>query len=490
MKTLNRSHRLLLVCATMAATAALAQGVPATVSFTGNLTNSGAPVSGTHSFIFSLYDSATAGTGIVVWTETQGSLTVTSGLVYADLGAVTPFTPTILNGAPLFLEVRVDGNALTPRLAFQSVAYAMRAAVANTSETLGALTPADVVTVAGAQTISGAKTFSSPIAASISGNAATVTNGLYSTSTYSDPAWLTSLAGSKITGAVANATNAVNASTVTNGLYSTGAYADPAWLTSLAGAKITGTVANATNATTAASANAVAANVITPSDLNAAAGPAVGQVPSKATTDTFTWVTPVTSVGATSPLSSTGGAAPSISLPVCAEGQILKVVGGVWACAADLNRLVNVIQAGAGGSIVISSTTVTSVYAVPVTVAAGDSLSIIGQYGYWGNGTTGGVACTAGQCTQVYFYVVPCYQASGSGTWTTFGQNAFFWDGANDVALGSLTPRRGGLSVTGDLTLGTAGTYQVGICAYRTAAGVAYMDVNVFYPGVLIIQRH
>lgn len=37
---------------------------------------------------------------------------------------------------------------------------------------------------------------------SISGNAATVTNGLYSTGSYADPTWLTSLAGSKITGTI------------------------------------------------------------------------------------------------------------------------------------------------------------------------------------------------------------------------------------------------------------------------------------------------
>lgn len=37
---------------------------------------------------------------------------------------------------------------------------------------------------------------------SISGNSATVTNGLYSTGTYSNPSWLTTLAGSKITGTI------------------------------------------------------------------------------------------------------------------------------------------------------------------------------------------------------------------------------------------------------------------------------------------------
>ena len=43
---------------------------------------------------------------------------------------------------------------------------------------------------------------------SIGGNAATVTNGVYTTGTYSDPAWITALAGSKISGTVASATTA------------------------------------------------------------------------------------------------------------------------------------------------------------------------------------------------------------------------------------------------------------------------------------------
>jgi hypothetical protein len=87
---------------------------------------------------------------------------------------------------------------------------------------------------------------------SISGNATTVTNGVYTTGAYSDPAWITTLAGTKVTGAVANATNAINAtnaSTVTNGVYTTGVYADPAWITAIAGSKITGPVASATNVT-------------------------------------------------------------------------------------------------------------------------------------------------------------------------------------------------------------------------------------------------
>jgi hypothetical protein len=37
---------------------------------------------------------------------------------------------------------------------------------------------------------------------SIGGNAGTVTNGVYTTGSYADPTWITSLAGSKITGTI------------------------------------------------------------------------------------------------------------------------------------------------------------------------------------------------------------------------------------------------------------------------------------------------
>ena len=59
-----------------------------------------------------------------------------------------------------------------------------------------------VVKLTGNQTIEGTKTFSSTITGSISGNAGTVTNGVVTTGSYSNPTWITSLAGSKITGTV------------------------------------------------------------------------------------------------------------------------------------------------------------------------------------------------------------------------------------------------------------------------------------------------
>ena len=124
------------------------------------------------------------------------------------------------------------------------------------------------------------------ITGSISGNAATVTNGVYTTGSYANPSWIASLGWSKITGTptttsgygitdaittanigsqsvnyantAGSASTATSASSVpwsgitskpttlsgfgiTDGVSTGGSYANPSWLTSLAWSKITGT---------------------------------------------------------------------------------------------------------------------------------------------------------------------------------------------------------------------------------------------------------
>jgi len=77
---------------------------------------------------------------------------------------------------------------------------------------------------------------------SCTGNAATVTNGFYTTSSFylgtTSIAVNRASASQSLTGISIDG----NAETVTNGVYTTGSYADPTWITSLAGSKITGTI--------------------------------------------------------------------------------------------------------------------------------------------------------------------------------------------------------------------------------------------------------
>jgi outer membrane lipoprotein SlyB len=58
---------------------------------------------------------------------------------------------------------------------------------------------------------------SSQFIGSLTGNASTVTNGVYTNGSYADPTWITSLAGSKVSGNISG-----NAGSVTNGVYTTG----------------------------------------------------------------------------------------------------------------------------------------------------------------------------------------------------------------------------------------------------------------------------
>ena len=75
-------------------------------------------------------------------------------------------------------------------------------------------------------------------AGALVGNADTVTSGLYSTGSYSDPAWLASLSGAKITGNISG-----QAGSVLDGVTTTGSYSNPAWLTSVLGSIVSGDIA-------------------------------------------------------------------------------------------------------------------------------------------------------------------------------------------------------------------------------------------------------
>ncbi len=64
---------------------------------------------------------------------------------------------------------------------------------------IGTSSPSARLTVNGEISATGGS-FTTPITGSVTSNAGSVTNGVYTTGSYADPAWLTALAGAKIKG--------------------------------------------------------------------------------------------------------------------------------------------------------------------------------------------------------------------------------------------------------------------------------------------------
>ncbi|MCA9678327.1 MAG: hypothetical protein KC464_25090, partial [Myxococcales bacterium] len=147
MRTLPRLVPLVVV-AGLLGVASTAHAVPSTVSFTARITDGDTPVDGTVTLHVAIYDADAAGT--LLWEETQADVPAAQGLVYASLGAVDPtgngLDGAVFTGQPVFLELTVDGDTLSPRIPIESVPYAVRAQVADTATALEGFDPGDVIT--------------------------------------------------------------------------------------------------------------------------------------------------------------------------------------------------------------------------------------------------------------------------------------------------------------------------------------------------------
>jgi hypothetical protein len=104
--------------------------VPPTISFTARINDGGTALGGAHNFVFRLFDAETGGTER--WAETHTSISVEQGLVAVALGSHAPLTPAILTGEPLWIEVTLDSETMSPRLPLRTVPYAARAGDAAT----------------------------------------------------------------------------------------------------------------------------------------------------------------------------------------------------------------------------------------------------------------------------------------------------------------------------------------------------------------------
>jgi len=103
---------------------------PKLVNYQGYLTDSvGAPITGTRSMVFGLYNAASAGT--LLWSETQASVVVSNGIYQVNLGSVTPLALSF--NQQYYLGIAVGGDPeMTPRQPLTGTPYALGLAPGST----------------------------------------------------------------------------------------------------------------------------------------------------------------------------------------------------------------------------------------------------------------------------------------------------------------------------------------------------------------------
>jgi hypothetical protein len=105
-----------------------ASSVPQLINYQGRLTNAaGQPLTGPVTMVFALFESATPGPEPPLWSETQNSVQVNQGIYNILLGSVNPLPASVFKTQPVFLEISVNGQILSPRTQITSVAYAQNA---------------------------------------------------------------------------------------------------------------------------------------------------------------------------------------------------------------------------------------------------------------------------------------------------------------------------------------------------------------------------
>ncbi len=105
-------------------------GVPLKINFQGRLDESGQPVDGTKTFVFRIYDVSSGGTPL--WVSQPQTIGVAKGVFSAELSAGTLSdlsTPSNISTAtfsgPRYVEIVVNGQALSPYQEMASAPYAL-----------------------------------------------------------------------------------------------------------------------------------------------------------------------------------------------------------------------------------------------------------------------------------------------------------------------------------------------------------------------------
>ncbi|MFH1775945.1 MAG: hypothetical protein ABH952_00050, partial [Candidatus Omnitrophota bacterium] len=108
--------------------------VPHLINYQGRLTDtSNAPLNGSYSITFRIFDAETAGT--MLWEETQASVVVQKGIFSVLLGSVTNLG--LAFDIPYFLEIKVGTEVMSPRQRITSAGYAIRAETAENANAVG-----------------------------------------------------------------------------------------------------------------------------------------------------------------------------------------------------------------------------------------------------------------------------------------------------------------------------------------------------------------
>jgi hypothetical protein len=103
--------------------------IPKKVNYQARLTDTdtGEPITGTHSMTFRIYTTSTGGSA--AWSETKSVTADANGVIATVLGSTTPITMSF--DGSMWLEIVVDSETLSPRREIVAVPYAFRAVNAD-----------------------------------------------------------------------------------------------------------------------------------------------------------------------------------------------------------------------------------------------------------------------------------------------------------------------------------------------------------------------
>ena len=106
--------------------------VPPLLNYQGYLSDGSGPVTAALPMTFELYADSTGGAPL--WSESYESVNVAGGVFHVLLGGATPLPlGSLFTGQTLWISTNVDGKLLQPRRPIVSVAYAARAAIADSA---------------------------------------------------------------------------------------------------------------------------------------------------------------------------------------------------------------------------------------------------------------------------------------------------------------------------------------------------------------------